>query len=101
MKVKVKILFNRADITEANEQNLKVDSHNAQQQGFKAEEKNILLKKDVPEPDVREMDLFIDVDKITLAGENEHGMVSVIYDGRDYQFVKTDELMNALEERFK
>lgn len=101
MKVLVKVLMNREKITEAQRNAQSVLSHNAQQMGIVNEaDRNILPEVEIPEPITEERNLYIDADKIDLAGENEYGMISVIYCGRDYQFVKTDELMETLEARF-
>lgn len=100
MKATVKILVNRKERDEAmqhNENNVMLRDREIQKpEGDRLTYMDI----EVPEPIIEETPLYLDASKIELAHELDNGMIAILYMGRDFQLVKTKQLMSELEKRF-
>lgn len=101
MKVKIKVLVNGEAIKAAEETNRRNAQLRFQQNGKPKKMQVVYEDVEVPAQVIEERDLYLDLDKIQYATENEHGMISIMYNGRDgIYLVKTAELMAQLERRF-
>lgn len=100
MKATVKILKNRAERERALQQNENNIMLRDREMSKPEDERSVFLDVSVPEPEIEETPLYLDAGKIELAHELDNGMIAILYMGRDFQLVKTDELMRILELRF-
>lgn len=95
MKVKINLVTNSIKINEA----LKINATNEQNRQYDKDFDG--QDVEVPEEQIKESDLLIDVSKVDLAFVDSEGFIHVNYIGKDYRVNYNDAVWEQLEKRFK
>jgi len=106
MEVKVKILKNGKEIQEIELANQKKANQRKHEETKTKKDRTIILDDEVvPEKDIQEVPMLIDVTKVDMATIGSEGMLEILYLGKGFEIVNDskvwDKIKEALENREK
>lgn len=104
MEVKVKILKNGKEISEAEKRNQTKANQRMHESTKKLKDRTeILPDEEVPEKDIQEVPMLLDASKVDMITEGSNGMFEILYLGKGFEIVKDKDVWEkiklALEKR--